>query len=101
MAGIRRLVSAEMVENDNDAEMGTHAGAVEEELLSSYFVRRVYLFRYPTACFRPRKYTCCACAGGTKYANYPDFCVNHQYVIYYVTLSYVLYVEEFLIHNSR
>jgi hypothetical protein len=37
MAGIRWLVAAEMVENDNDAEMGTNMGMVKGELLSSYF----------------------------------------------------------------
>ena len=35
-------------------------------------------------------------------ANYPDFFENHQFhVIYCVTLAYVLYFEEFLIHDSR
>jgi hypothetical protein len=40
MAGIiRRLVAAEIVENDNDVEMGTNnVGAVKEEFLSSYLV---------------------------------------------------------------
>ncbi len=46
-------------------------------------------------------YTPCAWAGGT-YANYPDFCKNHQFhVIYCVTLPYVLYFEEFLTLDSR
>ena len=46
--------------------------------------------------------THCTWAGGT-YANYPDFCENHQFhVIYCVTLAYyVLYVEEFLTHDSH
>ena len=35
MAGIRQLVAAEMVENENDAEMGTHVGAVEKAIVSS------------------------------------------------------------------
>jgi hypothetical protein len=45
--------------------------------------------------------TCCAWAEGT-YMNYPDFCENHDqfHVIYCVTLAYVLYFEEFLIHDS-
>ena len=40
-------------------------------------------------------------AGGTN-VNYPDFCKNHRFhAIYCVTLAYLLYVEEFLIHYSR
>ncbi len=46
LAGIRRLVVTEMVENDNDADTGTHAGRVKGEFLFSYFVRQVYMFRY-------------------------------------------------------
>ena len=40
MAGIIRwLVTAEIVENDNDVEMGTnYVGTVKEEFLSSYLV---------------------------------------------------------------
>ncbi len=45
----------EIVENDNDAEMGINVGGVEGKCVSSYFVRQVYLFRYPTALSRPRK----------------------------------------------
>ncbi len=55
MAGIRQLAVAEMVENDNDKEMGTNVGTVKGEFLSSYFVRQVYLFRYPTARSRTQK----------------------------------------------
>ncbi len=45
--------------------------------------------------------TRCMWAGGT-YANYPDFCKNHQFhVIYCVTLAYVLYFKEFLTLDSR
>ena len=42
-------------------------------------------------------------AGGTSCcANYPDFFENNQFrVIYCVTLAYVLFSEEFLIHDSR
>jgi hypothetical protein len=41
-------------------------------------------------------------AGGTYYANYLVCCENHQFrFIYCVTLAYVLYFEEFMIHNSR
>ena len=46
LASIRRLVATEMVENDNDADMGTNAGRIKREFLYSYFVRRVYVFRY-------------------------------------------------------
>ncbi len=47
------------------------------------------------------KNTLCIRAGET-YANYLDFCKNHQFhVIYCVTLTYVLYFEEFLTHDSR
>ena len=36
------------------------------------------------------------------YANYPNFCENHQFhFIYCVTLAYVPYFEEFPIHGSR
>ncbi len=48
---------AKWVENDNDAEMGTNVGAVEGEMLSNYFVRWVYLCRYPTVSSHPRKLT--------------------------------------------
>ncbi len=49
---------------------------------------------------KEKKITCCAWAGGT-YANYPDFCKNHQFhVIYCVNLAYVLYFEEFLTLDS-
>ncbi len=45
--------------------------------------------------------TRCTWAGGT-YANYPDFCKNHQFhIMYSVTLTYVLYFEEFLTLDSR
>ena len=48
-----------------------------------------------------RFYTRCMWAEGT-YANYPDFCEDHQFhVIYCVTLAYVLYFEKFLTHDSR
>jgi hypothetical protein len=51
--------------------------------------------------FYTGKNTRCAWAGGL-YANYPDFCKNHQFhVIYCVTLAYVLYFKAFLTHNSR
>ncbi len=40
-------------------------------------------------------------AGGT-YVNYSDFCKSHWFhVSYCVTLAYVLYFDEFLIHDSR
>ena len=44
-----------MVENDNDADMGTNTGRVQGEFLftPSYFVRQVYVFRYPTAHSHP------------------------------------------------
>ncbi len=45
------------MENDNDAEMGTNVGVVEGQFVSVYFVRWVYLFRYPTAHSSPRKLT--------------------------------------------
>ena len=48
LAGIRWLVATEMVENDNDADMGTNAGRVKGGFLFSYFVRKVFVFRYPT-----------------------------------------------------
>ena len=54
MAGIRQLVAAKIVDNDNNEEMGTNVGAVKEEFLFSYWV---YLFRYPTASSHPRKLT--------------------------------------------
>ncbi len=57
LASIRRLVATEMVENDNDADMGTNAGRIKREFLYSYFVRRVYVFRYPTAHSYPCKLT--------------------------------------------
>ncbi len=58
LAGIRRLVATEMVENDNDADTGTNTGRVKGEFLYSYsFVRRLYLFRYPTAHSHPCKLT--------------------------------------------
>ena len=42
-----------------------------------------------------------AWAGG-RYANFPIFFENHQFqIICCVTLTYVLYFEEFLIHDSR
>jgi hypothetical protein len=47
-----------MVENDNDADTGTNAGRVKGKFLYSYFVRRVYVFRYPTAHSHPCKLTC-------------------------------------------
>ena len=37
--------------------MGTDVGVVEGLFFSSYFGRRVYLCRYPTAHYRPRKLT--------------------------------------------
>jgi hypothetical protein len=52
-AAVRR----KWVENDNDAEMGTNVGEVEGQFVFSYFVRWVYLFRYPTARSRPHKLT--------------------------------------------
>jgi hypothetical protein len=58
LAGIRRLVVTEMVENDNDAEMGTIVGRVQGDFLYSYFVRRVYVFRYPTAHSHPSFVRC-------------------------------------------
>ena len=48
LAGIRWLVATEMVENDNDANMGTNTGRVKGGFLFSYFVRQVFVFRYPT-----------------------------------------------------
>jgi hypothetical protein len=36
-----------MMENDNDADTGTNMDRVKGEFLYSYFVRRVYVFRYP------------------------------------------------------
>jgi len=39
--------------------------------------------------------------GWRNNANYPDFCENHQFcVVYCVTLADVLYVKEFLTHDS-
>ena len=46
-----------MVENDNDADTGTNAGRVKGEFSYSYFVRQVYVFRYPTAHSHPCKLT--------------------------------------------
>ncbi len=64
MAGIRRLagsirqlVATEIVENENDADTGTNEGRVKGEFSYSYFVRRVYVFRYPTAHSHPCKLT--------------------------------------------
>jgi hypothetical protein len=57
LAGIRQLVMLKMLENDNDADMGTNAGRVKGEFLFSYFVRQVYVFRYPTAHSHPCKLT--------------------------------------------
>ena len=53
LTGIRRLVAMEMVENDNDVDTGTNAGRVKGEFLFSYFVRQVYVFRYPTVQSNP------------------------------------------------
>ncbi len=53
LAGIRRLVVTEMVENDNDADTGTNAGRGKGGFLFSYFVRQVNVFRYPTAHSHP------------------------------------------------
>ncbi len=40
--------------------------------------------------------TRCAWAGGTWFANYPDFFENHQFhVIYCVTLAYVIFSKNF------
>ncbi len=47
----------EMMENDNDADTGTNVGKVQGGFLFSYFVRRVYVFRYPIARSRPCKLT--------------------------------------------
>ena len=55
LAGIRWLVATEMVENDNDADTGTNVGRVKGEFLFSYFVRQVYVFRYPTVHSHPCK----------------------------------------------
>jgi hypothetical protein len=57
MAGIRQLVATEMVENDNNADTGTNTGRVKGEFSYSYFVRQVYVFRYPTAHSHPCKLT--------------------------------------------
>ena len=57
LAGIRRLVATDMVENDNDADTGTNTGRVKGGILYSYFVRRVYEFRYPTVHSHPCKLT--------------------------------------------
>ena len=57
LAGIRQLVVTEMMENDNDADTGTNVGKVQGGFLFSYFVRRVYVFRYPIARSRPCKLT--------------------------------------------
>jgi len=50
-------VVVEMVENDNDEEIGTNVGAVKGDFLPSYFIRQVYLLRYPTAHSCPCKLT--------------------------------------------
>ena len=46
-----------MVKNDNDADARINAGRVKGEFLYSYFVRQVYVFRYPTAHSNPCKLT--------------------------------------------
>jgi hypothetical protein len=33
---------------------------------------------------REPKYTCCAWAGGTYYASFPDFCDNHHSFMFYL-----------------
>ena len=55
LAGIMGLVATEMVENDNDTDKGTNMGRVK--VFYSYFVRWVYVFRYPTAHSCPCKLT--------------------------------------------
>ena len=55
LAGIRRLVAMESVENDNDEDTGTNVGRVKGDFVYSYFVSRVYIFRYPTECSHPCK----------------------------------------------
>jgi hypothetical protein len=49
LAGIRRLVATEAVENDNDADTGTNMGRVKGECFYNYFGRRVTLQRIPTS----------------------------------------------------
>ena len=57
-----------------------------------------YFWNYNTHCAWAS--TRCTWAGGT-YVNYHVFCENHKFhVIYCVTIPYVLYLEEFLIHDS-
>ena len=50
-------MATEMVENDNDVNTKTNASRVKGKFLYSYFVRRVYVFRYPTAHSHPCKLT--------------------------------------------
>ena len=57
LAGIRQLVVTKMVGNDNDVNRGTSTGRVKGGFLYSYFVRWVYVFRYPTAYSHPCKLT--------------------------------------------
>ena len=46
-----------MVENDNDADTGANVGRVMGKFVYSYFVRWIYVFRYPTAHSCPCKLT--------------------------------------------
>ena len=46
-----------MVGNDNDVNRGTSTGRVKGGFLYSYFARRVYVLRYPTAYSHPCKLT--------------------------------------------
>jgi hypothetical protein len=48
-----------MAENDNDADTGTNTGRAKGGFLNSYFVRQVYVFRYPTAHSHPCKVLLC------------------------------------------
>ena len=57
LAGIRQLVATEMVENDNGADTGTDVCWVKGENVLSYFVRQIYVFRYPAAHSHPFKLT--------------------------------------------
>jgi hypothetical protein len=57
LTGIRWLVATKMVENDNDADTGANVGSVMGDFVYSYFVRWIYVFRYPTAHSRPCKLT--------------------------------------------
>ena len=50
-------MATKKVENDNDADTGTNVGRVKGEFLFSYFVRWVYVFRYPAARSHPCKFT--------------------------------------------